>query len=294
MSPQEVRCLQPTVPLPFRGHVEVSLDGQVYSRTRAPYDVVGVPVGLQVPDGLGPGAVLAARVTRLPAVVARTVDANGLWVGAYDIRSPAVTAALELVGGPSGPVPLQNSTVQAAAGRAVLRGMAVHAPAAGQYALRLTAPGLAAAEVHFSIRSGVPAALYVVAQPSGVTDNVNALADQPICGLQVILPVAPKAWCWFGTESAPSPLHHSPLCQPPPPPPQEKERIIVVVRSPCQENYPADAHPCAHKSVLESANPRMDSGCASGCTWSTARATARLRDSRPWSSQTGQVIRGLR
>ena len=34
-----------------------------------------------------------------------------------------------------------------------------------------------------------------------------------------------------------------------PPPP------ISVVRSPCQENYPADAHPSAHKSVLESANP---------------------------------------
>ena len=28
----------------------------------------------------------------------------------------------------------------------------------------------------------------------------------------------------------------------------------MVVRSPCQENYPADAHPSAHKSVLESAN----------------------------------------
>ena len=32
------------------------------------------------------------------------------------------------------------------------------------------------------------------------------------------------------------------------------ESSIVVVRSPCQENYPADAHPSAHKSVLESAN----------------------------------------
>ena len=30
---------------------------------------------------------------------------------------------------------------------------------------------------------------------------------------------------------------------------------IVVIRSPCQENYPADAHPSVHKSVLESANP---------------------------------------
>ena len=35
----------------------------------------------------------------------------------------------------------------------------------------------------------------------------------------------------------------------------KRERIIVVVRSPCQEYYPADALPCAQKSVLESANP---------------------------------------
>ena len=34
-----------------------------------------------------------------------------------------------------------------------------------------------------------------------------------------------------------------------PPPP------LVVGRSLCQENYPADAHPSAHKLVLESANP---------------------------------------
>ena len=37
----------------------------------------------------------------------------------------------------------------------------------------------------------------------------------------------------------------------------------------------------AHKSVPESANPRLDSEGASGCPWSTARATARLRDGRP-------------
>ena len=35
----------------------------------------------------------------------------------------------------------------------------------------------------------------------------------------------------------------------------KRERIIVVVRSPFQENHPADAHPSAHKSVLESAKP---------------------------------------
>ena len=39
-----------------------------------------------------------------------------------------------------------------------------------------------------------------------------------------------------------------------PPPHENRERIIVGVRSPCQENYPADAHPGARKSVLEPAN----------------------------------------
>ena len=34
----------------------------------------------------------------------------------------------------------------------------------------------------------------------------------------------------------------------------KRERIIVVVGSPCQEKYPAAAHPSARKSVLESAN----------------------------------------
>ena len=34
----------------------------------------------------------------------------------------------------------------------------------------------------------------------------------------------------------------------------KRERIIVVVTSPCQENYPADAHTSVHKSVLELAN----------------------------------------
>ena len=87
------------------------------------------------------------------------------------------------------------------------------------------------------------------------------------------------------TATAPDHRQSPPLwkqgkSEPNPPPPrggegkEKRERIIVVVRSPCQENYPADAHPSALKSALESANPRMDSEGASGCTWSTARATA--------------------
>ena len=83
-----------------------------------------------------------------------------------------------------------------------------------------------------------------------------------------------------GIPLSPTKLHH-------PHPPEGKgkrERIIVVVGSPCQENHPADAHTSAQVSAGVG-KPSMDSECASGCTWSTARAAARLRDSRPWSSQ---------
>ena len=45
-------------------------------------------------------------------------------------------------------------------------------------------------------------------------------------------------------------------------------------RSPVYGRSAPPPPPHAHKSVLEPANPRMDSECASGCPWSTARATA--------------------
>ena len=51
---------------------------------------------------------------------------------------------------------------------------------------------------------------------------------------------------------------------PPPPPPEAPVRNMIL-----QMHTPS-----AHKSVLGSANPRMDSECASGCPWSPARATA--------------------
>ena len=90
---------------------------------------------------------------------------------------------------------------------------------------------------------------------------------------------------WGGGRRVP-PARLSSDSLPPPPP--------VVIRSPCQDNDPADAHTSAHKSVLESANPRMDSECiwmhlVNGMGNSPVSGTA-----DPWSSQTGQVIRGLR
>ena len=72
-------------------------------------------------------------------------------------------------------------------------------------------------------------------------------------------------------------LKSPPTPEPHPGKGKESSWLLEAPVRPC----PADAHPSAHKSVLESANPRMDSECASGCPWSTARATARLWDGRP-------------
>ena len=93
--------------------------------------------------------------------------------------------------------------------------------------------------------TNTPRATRNVSQPHRLAADpgVSAL---PLCPRSGALP-----WSqWYGdscTATVPS------VCAMPPPP-------------------PPDTH--MHKSVLESANPRMDSECASGCTWSTARATA--------------------
>ena len=83
----------------------------------------------------------------------------------------------------------------------------------------------------------------------------KALHTSTFLGVSARFPTA-KLTC---REIPPPPANHQGLVPPPPPPVKEgkdkRERIIVVVRRPCQENYPADAPPSAHKSVLESANP---------------------------------------
>ena len=63
-------------------------------------------------------------------------------------------------------------------------------------------------------------------------------------------------------------------------------------REVCCRFHPDPPPPLRAQVSAGVGKPSMDSECASGCTWSTARATARLRDSRPWGSQTGQVIQG--
>ena len=78
----------------------------------------------------------------------------------------------------------------------------------------------------------------------------------------------------------------------------KRERIIVVVRSPCQENYPADAHPSAHRSGLESATPAWTRSVHLDAPGQRhgQQPVSGIADPRvvKQSSQTGQVIQGLR
>ena len=63
---------------------------------------------------------------------------------------------------------------------------------------------------------------------------------------------------------------------------EKREIIIVVVRSPCEENYPADAHPSsALKSVLESANPAWNRSVHLDAPGQRHGQQPRLRDGRP-------------
>ena len=84
----------------------------------------------------------------------------------------------------------------------------------------------------------------------------------------------------------------------PPPPSQGKEkrqRVIVVVRSPCQEHDPADAHPQRAQVGAGVGKPPHGLGV---CIWMhPVNGTGQQPVSGtadPRSSQTGQVIRGLR
>ena len=70
----------------------------------------------------------------------------------------------------------------------------------------------------------------------------------------------------------------------------KREIIIVAVKSPCQENYPANAHPSTHKSVLESANPAW---IRSVHLDAPGQPHGQQPVSGTASTQTGQVIQGL-
>ena len=183
-GPTEVACLRPALPAPAPapGAVEVSLDGQAWSAPYAPYVVVGDPVALLVPPAAV--TVAAAAVAPLPALALYAVDGGRHRVLEHDPRVRAVTVTLAPAERPAAPVPVAGAARAMRAGRATLARLTVARPRAGPYTLTLSAPGLGSAVVPVYIRGGAPAALYLVAAPTPVTDNAGPLPDQPVLGLR--------------------------------------------------------------------------------------------------------------
>ena len=102
----------------------------------------------------------------------------------HDPGVHSVNATLALVDRPEAPVPLHGASSTMRSGKAMIRGMVVASPTAGQYVLTLRALDLADATIPVYIRSGAPALLYIITEPAPVTDNEHPLTIQPVLGLQ--------------------------------------------------------------------------------------------------------------
>ena len=78
ISATEVACLQPVLDSPFLApsYIEVSLDGQVYSKTLAAYAIVGRGVALLVPPESSIPSLPAADATHLPDIDVCVVDVS--------------------------------------------------------------------------------------------------------------------------------------------------------------------------------------------------------------------------
>ena len=93
--------------------------------------------------------------------------------------------------------------------------------------------------------------------------------------------------CWMLPEPPGLATPRGPGRQLPPlPQKEEKERTkgkesLWVLRAPVRKMILQIPHPRRAQVSAGVSKLGMDSECASGCTWSTARAPARLRDSRP-------------
>ena len=160
------------------------LGSQVFSNSLQRYGIIGDALGLALNERALLEAIPAAMVTQLPPIDVYTVDQSGHPVFHYDATAHNVTAALFSPQQPNRALPLSGAAVWTRRGRGTLRGLSTPSPAAGQYALSLTAPGLHGVTAAVYITAGPPAALVLVRPPSAVSDNANALTEQPVLGLR--------------------------------------------------------------------------------------------------------------
>ena len=94
VSTTEIICPQPPMaePWPSPTYLEVSVDGQVFSKSFVQYYILGIPVGLDVEEKLA--VINAADAVAFNTTIVFTVDQYGHRLMDFDDNTPHVTASL--------------------------------------------------------------------------------------------------------------------------------------------------------------------------------------------------------
>ena len=184
LSATELRCKQPIVagPFPIPSYLEVSIDGQFFSKSLINYDIVGDPFSLEVdPPQL---TTQAEAVSTFKGVSIYTVDVYGRRVLDFDTDSYPVAVAITRPKQANVSLPITGKQITLSGGNSNANGLGMVMPQIGEYVLRLTsALPESVLSVLIYVMKGVPTALKIVDQPSWETNNVHVLKEQPVLAL---------------------------------------------------------------------------------------------------------------
>ena len=184
LSATELRCKQPIVagPFPIPSYLEVSIDGQFFSKSLINYDIVGDPFSLEVdPPQL---TTQAEAVSTFKGVSIYTVDVYGRRVLDFDTDSYPVAVAITRPKQANVSLPITGKQITLSGGNSNANGLGMVMPQIGEYVLRLTsALPESVLSVLIYVMEGVPTALKIVDQPSWETNNVHVLKEQPVLAL---------------------------------------------------------------------------------------------------------------
>ncbi|KAJ9444623.1 Laminin-like protein epi-1 [Diplonema papillatum] len=186
-------CLQPRLAEPMRTTVEVTLDGQVFSRNRRPYYAVGDAVAIEAFYTCSPfadactsgrlGTVGSGRVVTLDPVVVIFKDSAGTFVGSVwtkgtvgNVSLQASAGGLPLAGGSLSKPPVD--------GRVVFEDLRLELPLAGTYTLTLSysdaeLPVPLVAQLPLTVSGGAPHRIVMLSGPPAYSNNRAKLTVQP-------------------------------------------------------------------------------------------------------------------
>lgn len=185
VSSYEVTCSLPplSVPLPKPSYLEVSIDGTVFSDSRAEFDVLGEASSLFISEPIsGALMVRASSKTALPSVFVNIADSVAHPLRHYVNRSHHITVSLP----PESQFELFGTLdVEVENGLALFSDVAIVNPTVGivQLVFTDTLAGWVAL-LSFTVAEGEPYRMYFERRPSTtVTNDVSTLSEQPIVGI---------------------------------------------------------------------------------------------------------------